>query len=331
MIKRKLGKTDLEVSRLGLGGLFLMSSKDNVSGTREALKSALRLGINYIDTAPGYGDSEKVIGVALDDISIPVILSTKLGGRPLPFMPRDKDCLLRSVEESLRLLARDSIDILMIHEPDRPGVYDWWTDMAKVEGPVLELLAELKRQGIIRYTGIGGTTAYELSHIVRSGKFDVVLTAFNYSLLWREAEHSVFTAAKEAGVGLICGSALQQGALAREFDTIYDSRAFWLSDPRRRQFKSLYSLAKDCGTSIPELALRFVISNDQVDCVLMGTGSVAEIEDNVEAVNNGPLPPDVLARLDEIYSQVPFRPFEEPFGIGWWLANPEMYKGPGQP
>lgn len=95
---------------------------------RRAVQRALELGVNYVDTAPGYMDSEEVSGYALDDVTQPYILSTKLRGRPQPFDPQDKNALHGSLEESLRLLKRDVIDILMMHEPDRPGQYDWFTD-----------------------------------------------------------------------------------------------------------------------------------------------------------------------------------------------------------
>jgi aryl-alcohol dehydrogenase-like predicted oxidoreductase len=258
------------------------------------------------------------------------MLSTKLGGRPQPFLPRDKACLRASVEESLRLLGRDCIDILMIHEPDRPCQYGWWTDMVKVEGPVLELLAELKAEGKIRHTGLGGTTTTELAHLCRSGIFDVVLTAFNYSLLYREAALEVIPAAKAAGMGVIVGSPLQQGALSRRYDEQLKSpAAYWVSKMRREQFQSLYAFCDECGMSLPEMGIRFVLSNPDIHCVLMGAKSAAEVEQNAAAANAGPLPVDMLKRLDEIAAMVPFRPFGEPVGLGWLLGNPAGYKGQG--
>jgi aryl-alcohol dehydrogenase-like predicted oxidoreductase len=163
---------------------------------------ALQLGVNYIDTAPTYANSEEVLGRVLEDIEQPVIISTKLGGRPTPFLPQDKTCLMQSVEESLRLLKRDTIDLLMIHEPDRPGEYDWWSDRENYTGPVLEVLNELKSSGVVRFSGIGGTTPYEMANVIESGHFDVVLTAFNYSLLWREAEQFVLPAATKRNMGI---------------------------------------------------------------------------------------------------------------------------------
>ena len=327
----KLGRTSLRVSKLGLGGLFVASFVTGIDHAKQAVQAALDLGINYIDTAPTYGNSEEVLGQALEGETRPLILSTKLGGRPTPFDPKDKKALRNSFEESLRLLKRDSVDLLMVHEPDRPGQYDWWTDWQDLNGPVLELLDELKKEGLIKHTGIGGTTTSEMAHLCRSGKFDVVLTAFNYSLLWREAAIEVIPAAKEQGMGVIVGSALQQGALSRRFDdAINDPSVYWISKPRREQFRKLYAFLDECGIPLPELALRFVISNPDVHSVLMGARTAEEVQQNAAAVAKGALSGDVLARLDEIAAMVPFRPFGEPAGLGWQLPNPGNYKGPGQ-
>jgi aryl-alcohol dehydrogenase-like predicted oxidoreductase len=322
---RTLGRTGLQVSELGLGGLFISSFAAERTAGRQAVRRALELGVNYIDTAPGYLDSEAVLGEALAGVQQPTILSTKLGGRPQPFNPQDKAALRRSVEESLRLLGRETLDILMIHEPDRPGQYDWFSDWEGFHGPVTELLAELKAEGVIRFSGLGGTTPHELALICATGEYDVVLTAFNYSLLWQEALLEVIPTAVQQGMGIVIGSPLQQGALARLYADEVERGARWLSAPRRAQYKRLYALVHELGLPIAELALRFVISNPDISSVLMGARSVAEVEANVRAVEAGPLPPEVLDAIHAIASQVPFRPFEEPFG----LPFNRPYKGPG--
>ncbi len=328
MKTRVLGRTGLEVSELALGGLFVSSVGGEFEQGRRAILKAVELGVNYIDTAPGYANSEAVIGQVLPEIEQPLILSTKLGGRPQPFKPQDRDSLMASIEESLRLLGRDRIDILMIHEPDRPGQYDWWPNLNQpgadaYVAPVIEVLEDLKRQGIIHYTGLGGTSAYEIVPIMKTGKFDVVLTAFNYSLLWREAEIAVLPTAKEMDMGVVIGSPLQQGALARRYEEVATG-ARWLSPPRQAQFQALYAFADELNMPLPELALRFVISNPDVGCVLMGARSEQEVIQNVAAVEAGPLSADVLQRLGEIAALVPFRPFEEPFGMPFGRA----YRGP---
>ena len=317
---RTLGKTGLEVSELAMGGLFVASMHSDLHDSKAAVLRAFELGVNYIDTAPNYANSEEVLGKFLCEAQAPFIFSTKLGGRPVPFLPQDRDCLLKSVEMSLELLKRDTIDILIIHEPDRPDEYDWWTNKDDFYGPVLDVFDELKNTGTIKFTGLGGSTVYEMEHIVRRGKFDVVLTAFNYNLLWREAER-VISAAKEMEMGIIIGSPLQQGALAKK----QDLAVRWLNEPRRRQFCALYDLADEIGIALPELALRFAISNPDVSCVLTGARSLREIEQNVAAVEKGPLSDDVLAKLSKIAAMVPYRPFEEPFVMPFGRE----YYGPG--
>jgi len=327
MERRILGRTGLEVSVLGMGGLFV--SKVGGRGREEACRAvhrALELGVNYVDTAPGYADSEEVLGIALEGVpQSSYVISTKLGGRPQPFEPKNKDALKWSIEGSLRFLKRDYIDILMIHEPDRPGQYDWWSDYDNFHGPVSEFLEELKEQKIIRFTGLGGTTAYQLPHIMATSNYDVVLTAFNYSLLWREATIAVLPEAKRQNMGVIIGSPLQQGALARRYPEV-ETGAWWLSPPRQEQYRQLYALLDEIKLPLPELALRFVLSNPDISTTLMGARSVEEVEQNVKSVEKGPLPEDVLARLQEIADMVPFHPFEEPFGLPFG----RKYRGPGQ-
>ena len=262
---------------------------------------------------------------ALKGVDKPFVMSTKLGGRPSPFEPQNPDHLRQSVKESLRLLNRDHVDILMIHEPDRPGQYDWWTDLETYQGPVMDVLDELKADGVIRFMGIGGTTAYEIVPIIETGRFDVILTAFNYSPLWREATHAVLPAAKAQGMGIVIGSPLQQGALARRYDDQVKKGMRWLSTPRREQYLALYEFLDEIGMSLPELGLRFVLSNPDISCVLSGSRSKAEVEDNVASAERGPLPSEILDRLNEIAKMVPFRPFEEPFG----LPFQRDYRGPG--
>jgi aryl-alcohol dehydrogenase-like predicted oxidoreductase len=324
---RTLGRTGLEVSVLSLGGLFVSKAGgEDRQRAVDATHRALELGVNYVDTAPSYLDSEEVLGEALAGVPQPYVISTKFGGRPLPFDPRGVDGLKFSFAESLRLLKRETVDILMVHEPDRPGQYDWWTNWEDFTGPVTEVLAELKAEGLIRFTGLGGTTPYPLAHICASGQFDVVLTAFNYSLLWREAAVAVIPEAEKQNMGIVIGSPLQQGWLARRFDEQLAHPPAWLAPPRREQFLALYALLDETGMCLTDLAIRWVISDPRVDTTLMGARSVQEVEMNVAAVAAGPLPAEIMGRLEEIGAMVPFRPHGEPFGCQ--LYNPG-YRGPG--
>lgn len=327
MQRTQLGKTGLNVSKLSMGGLFVAGGGDELDAAVATLKRAYVLGINYVDTAPAYGKSEATLGRIFARSGRPEILSTKVGQDG--FQAQNPDVLKASIENSLKLLGTDHLEMVMIHEPDRPALTAWWTDMLKVEGPVLDVLTDYRKQGIIRNIGLGGTGVTEMGHLVRSGKFDVVLTAFNYSLLYREAEDLVIAEARKRGMGVIVGSPLQQGGLATKYPSVYDEKVYWLHPKRRRQFQELYALCDELKMSVAEMAIRFVASNPNVDTVLMGARNVQELEQNVASIEAGPLPAHVLARLDEIAAALPCRPAGEPWGMGYRLACPNDFKGPG--
>ena len=322
---RTLGRTGLRISEVSLGGLYTSSLGGGVPAAREMVDRAVKLGINFIDTAPRYADSEATLGQVLPAVKAPLILSTKLGGRPDPFDPQNRDQLMWSVEESLKLLKRDVIDLLLIHEPDRPRLFKWWTDPFKVVGPVLDVMQELKEDGVIRFTGLGGTTTCQMAHLVRSRQFDVVLTAFNYTLLFRDAEQDLLPACAETNVGVIVGSVFNQGGLGRRFDEIVRAKPVWMAKPRQQQFLALYDYLDELDMELPELALRWVLTNPAIHTVLIGPKNAEQVEQSVVAASHGPLGPDVMGRLDEIFKMCPMRPFEEPMILPFrW-----EYFGPG--
>jgi len=325
METRRLGRTGLEVSVLSIGGLYTSSLAGGESETRRIMRRAAELGINAIDTAPAYADSEATVGQAIRGNDAPLVITTKLGGRPQPLDPQDFDALRGSVEESLRLLGREHVDVLMIHEPDRPQQYPWWSSYEPLDGPALDLIEDLKREGKIRFCGLAGTTVTEMTSLVESDRFDVVLTAFNYNALYREAKHSVIAAAVRHDMGVVVGSVLGQGFLARRADDEVRRRPMWLSEARQRQFFAYYQLLDDAAMSAVELCLRFAISDPNVTTIPIGCKTIAHLEESVSAVAKGALPNDIFLRLDEIAAMVPARPFEEPM----ILPFGKSYHGPG--
>jgi len=327
MKRRILGRTGLEVGELSLGAAFVTGGEEGFEGALPVVDRALELGMNLADTSADYGNSEEALGWALHEIGKPCIVSTKLGppaGWP-DFDPKDKGQLRRVVERSLQNLHRDVIDILMIHEPDRPGQLDWYDDGISFQGPVVELLHELREEGLIRYTGLGGTTVYELTRLVATGAYDVVLTAFNSSPLWRDALSTVLPEACKHNMGVLLASPTQQGWLVKKYEEV-EQGASWLSPPRREQLKALYRFVDEIGMALPVLCLRWALGVEGVSTVLTGPRDVAQLAQNYEAVEQGPLPDDIANRLDEIAAMVPHRPFEEPAGC---RLESREYWGPG--
>ena len=325
METRRLGRTDIDVSVLSIGGLYTSSLAGGVAETQRIMRRAIELGVNAIDTAPAYADSEKTVGEAIAGLEAPLIMTTKLGGRPQPFNPQDVDGLRQSVDESLRLLARDHIDILMVHEPDRPQQYPWWTSYEPLAGPALDLMEELKAAGKIRFTGLAGTTVTEMTALIGSNRFDVVLTAFNFNVLFREAATTVIPAAVANDMGIVLGSAFGQGFLTRRADDEVRRKPIWLAEDRQRQLLAYYELLDEAGMPAYEMCLRFVLSNPSVSTIPIGCKTADHLEASVVAAAKGPLPQDIISRLDEIASMVPHRPYEEPM----ILPFGKNYVGPG--
>ncbi len=150
MEKRILGRTGLKVSVLGLGGFFVSSVASARMEGVETVRRAVELGVNYIDTARSYADSEEVIGEGLKGIppeGRPHV-ATKIGGWPIPFDAKDIATLRTSFPESLSKLGLDSVAGIQVHEPDRPALFDWWEDDTVANGPVMDVLAELKQSGL---------------------------------------------------------------------------------------------------------------------------------------------------------------------------------------
>jgi len=325
METRRLGRTNLEISVISIGGLYTSSLAGGESETRRIMQRATELGVNAIDTAPGYADSELTVGQAIAGLDAPLIITTKLGGRPQPFEPQNIDALRESVDESLRLLGCDHIDILMIHEPDRPQQFPWWSSYDPLDGPVLQLMDELKTAGKIRYTGLAGTTVTEMSALVRSNRFDVLLSAFNYNVLFREAKQTLIPTAVEHEMGIVLGSTMGQGFLTKRADEEVRAQPIWLSTARQQQLLAYYSLLDESGLDAAEMCLRFVISDPDVSTIPVGCKTVEHLEASVAAVEKGPLPQDLIKRLDELAAMVPHRPFEEPM----ILPLAKQYYGPG--
>jgi len=330
MKKRVLGRTGLEVGELSLGAAFITKGGEGIDGAARIVHEALDAGMNLIDTSADYGDSEEGVGEALKDEARPSIVSTKLGPRSGSFNPKDAQELRDSVAQSLRRLHRDRIDILMIHEPDRPGEIDWWDDLRNFTGPVMDVLQELKEKGTIRFTGLGGTTAYEIVPIMATGFFDVVLTAFNYSMLWREAAIELLPEAKRQNMGVLLGSPTQQGWLAHRYDSQLDrANGRWLNKPRREQLRRLYRLVDEAGMPIAEMALRWALMNVDATTVLTGPRTIDQLRQNIQAAESGPLPDDIVVEIDAIAELVPFRPYEEPAYCPYRVAEFDMLKRPG--
>jgi aryl-alcohol dehydrogenase-like predicted oxidoreductase len=316
--KRPLGRTGLEVTELGLGGVFISEKKTPRDEGVRVVQRALELGINYIDTAPFYGNSQQIIGEALQGRTESHILGTKCGRWDWKTGPyRDLDAFKRQFEQSLADLRRESVDILYIHEADW-AVY--WQDMDLprqdchvsldrkydyASAPVARFLLWAKGQRLTRFVGISGNNAHLLAKVLRQSDLpiDVVLAAFQYSLVWRNAKAHLLPLARQMGVGVVLGAPLQQGRLATVHPEWLDAgtiRPDWMDAELQDQYRDLCDICQRTGLCLAELGLRFLLADPDFATVIPGAKTVTELEQNVRAAQAGPLPAEVQAHLDRL-------------------------------
>jgi aryl-alcohol dehydrogenase-like predicted oxidoreductase len=283
---RKLGHTDLTVSAISLGTVALgldygingpgHGRPDELSAVR-LLRHAAERGINLIDTAPAYGTSERLVGCAVGG-SPRVLVATKI--TPPPDGADVRGSIDASIEASRIALARDTLDIVQIHNATAAMI---------AQGDVTEGLAGARQRGAVRFIGASVYGEENALAVIESGHFDVVQIAFN--ALDQRMAAKVLPAADAAGVGVIVRSALLQGALTE--------KAQWLPGPLER-LRTAAERARDllAGGSwdrLPKAAFRFCLSFPAVATVLTGAKTTAELDAALEAEAEGPLSDSVLA------------------------------------
>ena len=213
--KRPYGRTGEQVTIIGLGGagLYKHSFTEGVATVHRALE----LGVNYYDTAPHYGGgmSQPIFGDALRDRPEKYLLAAKIGMLPSSPRFRSYQALRAQLDESLRLLRRDTVDVLQGHDVD---AHRWWTDTPPedseapmdpnyefADAPGMRVLRDARDEGICRYIGITGGRYAGVATVLRNVDVDVCLPAFDYDTLQRGARNSVIPLARDRNVGVILG------------------------------------------------------------------------------------------------------------------------------
>jgi len=293
-----LGKTGILVSPVALGTTALgMDYGINAPGDygRPTKLEAIRLlhqssdaGINLFDTAPVYGESERLIGQAIGrrnnchiatKVSVPADSDGKLlDGAKL------KQTLLNSIENSLLAMQRDFLDIVQIHNATTEVIN---------RGEILEILLQAQKQGKLRFIGASVYGEDAALEVIKSGCFDMLQVAYN--MLDQRMARRVFPAAEHANVGIITRSVFLKGALT--------PKAQWLPQelaPLRYAAERAKTTLTGSWEALPQVALRYCLSTPQVATVLAGIRTLPELIKVLEAVAAGPLPAEVLAQTPKL-------------------------------
>ncbi len=275
---RRLGRTDLETSILGFGASPLGEEFGPIDAAEGewAVHSAIDQGINFFDTAPFYGRtlSETRLGQALLGKRDRVILATKCCRDDLGGFDFSAKRVTESLEESLRRLKTDRIDLFQIHDLE-------FGDRRQILGEALPAARRAQQAGKVRWIGITGLQLELLEDVARQFEVDTILSYARYNLVITDLDERMGPFAEERGIGLINASPLLLGAL-----THHPPPSWHPADPRVLEACAKAAAACEAaGVELPRLALRFCLDHPYVSTTLVGMHSRAQLKMNLAALD----------------------------------------------
>ncbi len=307
---RTLGRTGLEVSEIGFGtwGVGADAWKGGTDAdSLAAMRRAIELGVNFIDTAIVYGSghSEKLVGQIKREHP-EVMIATKVNPANWEWPASDETPadeafsaahVIARTEESLRNLGADVIDVQQFHV---------WSDAWVDKGSWLEGIEQLKRDGKIRFFGVSVNDAQPDSvlKLVETGLVDSIQVIYN--IFDQAPEDNLFPACERRDVGIIVRVPFDEGALTGKVtpDTVFEEGDFrndyFKGNRKTEVWEAVHKLTADLDIPLerlPELALRFTLVPDVVSTVIPGMRSIPHVESNIAAGDAGLLTPDQIEIL----------------------------------
>ena len=308
---RELGKTGLKVSEIGYGAwgigksMWIGASDDE---SLKALNRSIDLGLNFIDTALGYGDghSEKLVGQVVRERSETIYVATKIPPKnevwpAQPGTPVAKafpsEHVMACTEKSLKNLGLETIDVQQFHV---------WSDEWVDQGDWLEAILKLKHQGKIRHFGVS-INDYQPENaikLIETGAVDTVQVIHN--IFEQSPEDKLFPACETHNVGVIVRVALDEGGLTGKI-TPYtkfeegDFREKYFRGERKQEvYERVQKIAFDLNITLEqtaETALRYVLSHPAVSTVIPGMRSIQNVERNCQIGDGRGLPAELVKKL----------------------------------
>jgi 1-deoxyxylulose-5-phosphate synthase len=296
MRKRRLGRTNWLASEISLGTVELglnygiapvgADARPDYSSAERLLHHALDLGVNVIDTARGYGESEAVIGRALQSRRSEFFLASKVSTFEREGLSGDAlaDAVSASVHASLRALRTDTIDLMLLHTVGTAAIE---------RGEVVDVLEKFRQAGHLRFLGASIYGEESALLAIRSGRYDCLQIAYN--ALDHRPEGRLLQEAQARDIAIVVRSVLLKGALTHRYRLLPGALAGLKSAVERLQ-----ALGEEYSLRLPELAYRFVLSHPGIHTALVGTGAPAELEAAIGYAARGPLPDALCERIRAI-------------------------------
>lgn len=298
MKTRKLGKTGIEVSEVAFGGVEIgipygigVKDKADMLSEKQAislLHAAIDEGINFFDTARLYGESERIMGNAFKNRRNEVVICTKCvhlkdnKGKIAPYNELKKQ-IESSLEESLRTLQTDYIDVFMLHQADIEILEN---------DDISELIGKLKNKGVIGATGASVYQPEETKLALEKGVWDVIQVPFNL-MDQRQKQH--FDLAAQQGVAIVVRSVLLKGLLSDRGVNLHPM----LKDVEDF-IKNYHQLLNSTATNLPSLATKFALSFEAVAAVLVGIDKLDYLHQSLIAANGKPLPANIVKQANDL-------------------------------
>jgi len=311
MEKRRLGRSRLFVSPVifgawGIGGPPFWKARDRNESIK-AIKTAIDLGINTIDTAPvyGFGLSEEMVGEAVSGRRDEVVIATKLGlrwkNKSLKDLYHDlsPESVAEEVENSLARLKTDRIDLYQIH----------WPDPKTPVETTMEALLRLREQGKILEIGVSNFGEDLLKTAITAAP-ELCCVQPKYNILERDIEKDILPLSRDRKLGVIVYSPLASGALSGKYgaDSRFDDwrgrgkmglfrKEAWPEAAKR--IEVLKTMAEKHGIRLSRLAIKWVLRQPGVTAAIVGANSAEQIEDNVKALELE-IPEELLASVQSV-------------------------------
>lgn len=308
-----LTHTDLDVSRLCFGTMTFGGQADEAA-SRRMVDCCFEAGINFFDTANVYnkGASETVLGNALRDRRQDVVLATKVRGK-MGEGPNESglspQAMRRAFEDSLRRLQTDYVDIYYLHQPDYAVPIE----------ETLETMDRFVREGKVRYPASSNYAGWQVAEMLsiaeNKGFRPAVITQPMYNLLARGIEQEYLPMAKRFGVSTVVYNPLAGGLLTGKqtkgkplAGTRFDDNQMYLDRYWHPAYfdavDELKSIAARAGRSLVSLSLGWLLHHTAANCVILGASRPEQLQDNLRAAGEGPLPQDSLAAIDAVWDKL---------------------------
>jgi aryl-alcohol dehydrogenase-like predicted oxidoreductase len=317
---RTFGRTGLQVSELVFGGGWVggvLIHQDDATKLK-TLRRAMDAGINWIDTAPSYGktQSEQALGWLLKEIDASPYLSTKV----LLDTARLDDIsgqVERSLHESLQRLNRESVDVLLLHNPIEPAVSAGAVTPEHVlrSGGAADALERMREKGLTRHIGFTALgDAATCREVVDSGRFDAAQVYYNLlnpsaaramPKAWAGHDFAaLIDACKSQGTAVMAIRVFAAGVLAtdvRHGREVIVTRATELGTEEGHA-RAVFAALGDAYGTRAQTALRFVLTNPDLACAIIGLAEPAHLEEALAGAEAGPLPREAVETLERLYA-----------------------------